>query len=370
MPYILGVDLGTGATTAAVSRLRGGGWGEVEIVGATGAADRGVPGLLGRVGDHVPLVLDDAPYPAAALAAELAAWVVDQVVAEEGEPAGQVAFVVPVSWGPYRRGLVHEALWRLGLDGVLLLAEPVAAAEAYAAGHPVDVGAALAVYSLGETACGCSVVRRTSPTAFEVLDSTELAEGAGAADLDDVLVDRVQRRLGREAVPEPLLGDLRRRCRTALAELATATEVPVDGRATLTRDDVDELVRPVLAATAGALARTVRAAGVAPDDLAGVLLTGEATRLPPARELVEAAIPARVLAQVEPILGAVHAARTRLARPDEVAPYRTPTAEHPAVPDEPGDPGDEVGPRPPRPPVVVTPLESPRSRAARRGAGR
>jgi molecular chaperone DnaK len=314
MPYILGVDLGTGATTAAVSRLRRGAWGDVEVVGATGGADRGVPGLLSRVGDDVPLVLDDEPYRAPALTAELAAWVVDQVVAEEGEPAEQVAFVVPASWGPYRRGLVHEALWRLGLDGVLLLAEPVAAAEAYAAGHPVDVGATVAVYSLGESAATCSVVRRISPSAFEVLDSTELAEGAGVADLGDL----------------------------------------VDG-ADLARADVEELIRPVLEFTVAALARTVRAAGVGLDAL---LLVGEAGRIPLARRLVEAAVPARVLTDVDPLAGAVHAARTRLARPDEVA--LPETEEQRLVP------GDEPLPRPPRPPVVVTPLESPRSRARRR----
>jgi molecular chaperone DnaK (HSP70) len=363
MPYVIGVDLGTGATTVGVSRLRHGAWGDVEVVGATGGAEHGVPGLLSRVGDDVPLVLDDEPYRAPALTAELAAWVVDQVVAEEGEPAGQVAFVVPASWGPYRRGLVHEALWRLGLDGVLLLAEPVAAAEGYAAGHPVDVGATLAVYSLGDAAVTCSVVRRISPSAFEVLDSAELAEGTGSADLDDLLVDRVRERLGERPVPE----SLRRRCRQARADLAAVGAVTIDG-VELTRDELDDLLRPVLEFTVAALARTVRAAGVGPDDLGCVLLVGEAAGIPLARRLVEAAVPARVVTEADPLAGAVHAARTRLVRPDEVA---LPAPGDPPAPRLAGArAGDEPGPRPPRPPVVVTPLESPHSRAGRRGPRR
>jgi len=64
------------------------------------------------------------PYRAANLAAELIDQVARRVEAAEGGPARQVAVAVPATWGPYRTGLLRDALARVGLDATLV---PVAA---------------------------------------------------------------------------------------------------------------------------------------------------------------------------------------------------------------------------------------------------
>jgi len=387
MPYVLGVAAGNGATLAALSPRRRDRWGEVELVllgtaatstpsalqltgdGAIagGAGDRPVSGFLRRIGDDVPMVLDGWRYAAPELGAELIGWVVDRVVADEGEGPEHVAVVVPACWGPYRRSLLEEALWRAGLDEVSLVPEPVAAAWAYAAVRPVEPGTTLGVYAHGATTGECAVVRRTGVAAFEVLAASELGEGLGGADLDDLVTDLVVERLGRDTGdPDP--GELLARCRFAKESLSTSAAVTIavptptgPAEVTLTATEFEERAQPVLDTAVGGLTWTVRAAGVAPVDLGAALLVGGTTRIPLLRRLLEAAVPARVVTELDPVLavvdGAVYAAQA--ARSGDPVPAASRDASVPA-PRE-----DVVAPRPARPPIVITPLDTPRRRAAR-----
>ncbi|OLE24526.1 MAG: hypothetical protein AUG44_18815 [Actinobacteria bacterium 13_1_20CM_3_71_11] len=354
MPYVLGVAAGNGATLAALSRRRRDRWGEVELVRlgtaatsapstlrltgdgaiAGGPGDRPVSGFLRRIGDDVPMVLDGWRFAAPELGAELIGWVVDRVVAEEGEAPEHVVVVVPAYWGPYRCGLLEEALWRAGLDEVSLVPEPVAAAWAYAAVRPVEPGTTLGVYAHGAT--------------------------SGES-------DRVIERLGRDT-GAPDAGELLARCRFAKESLSTAAAVTIPvptpagpAEVTLSATEFEELVQPVLDTAVGGLTWTVRAAGVAPGDLGAVLLVGGTTRIPLLRRLLEAAVPAPVVTEIDPVLavvdGAVYAAQA--ARSGEPVLAASRDASVPAARE------DVVVARPPRPPIVITPLDPPRRRAAR-----
>ena len=108
MPYVLGIDIGTGSTVVAVARLQRGGWGPPEVVTIPstlpldGDGPQVAHGFLRRVGDDVPMVLADRPYRAAALVAELVERIVERTAAAEGGPAEQVVVCVPGTWGPGR----------------------------------------------------------------------------------------------------------------------------------------------------------------------------------------------------------------------------------------------------------------------------
>jgi molecular chaperone DnaK (HSP70) len=344
MPYVLGVAIGNGYTVAGLSRRTREGWSPVEPATGTGSAcvpsvlhlepdgvavggpgTCEVSGFARRVGDDVPLVVDGWRYPAAELTAELAAWVVDQATTLAGEAPERLVLVVPGGWGPYRRDLVEDALWQVGLDEVTLLAEPLAVAQAYAAVEPVEPGTVLAVYSHGGTGGECTVVRRNG-AAFEVVTRAEIPDGLGGDDLDDVTP-------GGRAVKE---------------ELSYATEV--DG---VTRAEFEEAVRPLLEAAVAILARTVRAAGAEP---AAVLLTGGTARIPLVRRLVEAAVPAPVAGDVDPVRGALCVARALTSRTPLIPAQR-------AASDRPTE--DGLPTRPPRPPVTITPLDPPQRGRAR-----
>ena len=147
MPYALGIDIRAGSTEAAVARLYRDRWEPPEVVlaipsvlaltadgpvaGVPGHGPDRVRGFVDRIGDEVPLVVGGRPYRAANLAAELIDQVVRRVEAAEGGPARQLAVAIPETWGPYRTGLLSDALTQVGLDATLV---PVAAGEHGAAG--------------------------------------------------------------------------------------------------------------------------------------------------------------------------------------------------------------------------------------------
>lgn len=459
MPYVLGIDLGGWRTAAAVSRLvsgaTGGGWSEVEAVplgagsgsipsvlyvlpdgsihaGEAGAAlagkGRAVLGFGRRVGDDVPFIIDGEPYTGQALLAALALWVVDRVEEREGGRAEHIVVTHPGGWGPYRTELLHRALWRAGLDNVTLLPAPVVAAEEYAAGAPVGTGAVLAVQDFGggESA----VVRRSDVGTFELLGCSGSGVDSDADGypggieplLDDALLGYVgeQLRVGFDTLDptDPLvrdgIGRLREECAAARELLTTAAEasIAVDlpslvTQVPLTRAGFEELVRPLLFTATDALRRTVLAAGLAPGELAAVLLAGDAARTPLVATLVAAVLPVRVAAGPHPELriakGAALAARYTIDRPVNLPATRTgeiveygdaraaePVAgkdvdyvdDHRPRPDQRPRPGHRPRPNygvaamrrfgdydvdgvdpgdpPPRPPVTITPLNLPK----------
>jgi molecular chaperone DnaK (HSP70) len=402
MPYVLGIDIRTGSTVAAVARLHHGTWSPPEVValgtrsvtipstlrltaegavaGVDGTGPDVVRGFLDRIGDDVPLVVAGRPYRAAALTAELVDQVAGRVEADEGGPAERVVVSIPGTWGPHRTGLLREALSRVGLDRVTLLAAPIAAAEGYASREALDVGDTVAVYNLGGTRCECALVRRTGAAEFELVACAQTGTPIGGADFDDALFESVRARLADPADPQArlTLAALRQHCATAREELTGADSATVrallpGGQRTVTisRDEFEELVEPLVSTTVTTL-RAVLGSGPAP---VAVLLVGGAARTPLVRRQVRSAVSGPVKVGTEPgyhvALGAACAAQRLVARPDSMVAYRP--EDPPGAPsgdlEDVREPGTEPDYPPPRPPVVITALGTPRRRSARRVAG-
>lgn len=419
MPYVLGIDMGGTSTTAAVARLSAAGWDAPELVGlgtrshaipsvlhlaADGVLTVGEPvqhdptrvarGFVGRIGDDVPLIVAGEPFTPPALTAALAMYVVERVLTREGEPAEQVVISHPACWGPYRRGLLRQALSEFGLRRITLLPEPVVAAEGHAAAGWSGNG--VAVYSLGGNDFEAALVRRDGGPGFRVLRRTELGYQFGGVDVDDALIGHVQTQLGEQfrqlrrsgaGQARLVLYGLRRECIRAKERLSTVTDTEVlvplpQGQVAVpvSRAELAELVRPALEVTVDALARIVRAEGTPRDWLDGVLLVGGAVRMPLVAELVAAELPYPITVEPE--------ARTLAATGAAVAAGKiaTPPAERsPMWTDEPSSletSGEQPlggwgareagsGP-PPRPPVRVAPLRLSGTRRRRFGllAGR
>ncbi len=176
MSYLLGIDVGTTRTAAAISRP-GGRPGESEIVNL-GDRSAAVPSVLylgddgsvlvgdaaerralsepdhvarefkRRIGDPTPLVVGGRAWAPEDLSALLVRWVVDRVAQREGGPAARVAVTHPASWGAHKKDRLGSALAAQGLP-VSFLAEPQAAALHYAAGERLEPGSTIAVYDLG-----------------------------------------------------------------------------------------------------------------------------------------------------------------------------------------------------------------------------
>ncbi|GAB2989030.1 Hsp70 family protein [Saccharothrix stipae] len=407
LPYVLGVDVGTTRTAAAVCRLGGAGRGEPEPVGlggpgggvasvlqltADGAFAVGEPGdprwtatgFARRVGDPVPVVLGPAadagsaePCPAEELTALMVMWVVDQVSAREGERPAHVVLAHPAGWGSHAKGLMHRALRSVGVEASLV-PEPVAAAENHA--FTRSSARSLGVFSLGSHGFGASAVGR----GFELLATAEGVDQAAGVDFDDAVFSHVRSSLGRELAEldadDPrtrgLFGRLRRDCEAAKRVLSgvVETSVPVhlpSGRVDvpLTRARFEDLIRADVEQAVSVFDRVVLGAG----GVEMTVLVGGSARIP----LVAASVPGRVVLDAAPetsvVKGAALAARRLVVGPDaEPEPIETsvmvrdddPLLRFPVggldVPDA------EFTAPPPRPPVDITPLDLPERRTVKR----
>ncbi|HEX7304157.1 Hsp70 family protein [Lentzea sp.] len=372
MPYVLGVDVGTTRTTAAVCRLDGGADAEIALVvasslqlteaGTFSVGERGVPGWTAtgfarRVGDAVPFSLGPETCPAEELTALLVLWVVGEVVAREGEQPRHIAVTHPAGWGPYRRGLLFTALRAVGVHDVTLVPEPFAAAENHAVRARVLPGATLAVFSLGSHAFSASVVKRTQNRTFDLLNHVEGVDHHTGADFDDLLADLVRGRLGKDALVSAV------ECEAA--KRAFGPSVVVSG-VEVGRDEFVEEIRP---SVDHLVSTFVRALGPAQPD--AVLLVGGACRMTAVGDALSASVDCRVLGEAAPehsvAKGAAVAARLVVVGPDsEPEPLETSVLVHTReaslrfpVGEIAGPDDDDFSAPPPRPPVDVPPLELP-----------
>ncbi|MEV6816661.1 Hsp70 family protein [Micromonospora sp. NPDC051296] len=400
MPYVLGIHIGNTSAVAAVARWQDGGWGRPETValrpteaslpstmvlspdgtftlGEVGDASRTARGILGRVGDDVPLLLDGNPYPPPTLIALLAAHVIEWVGEQEGEVAEAIVLSHPAGWGRHRRDLLQQALWERRLGEAALLPRTVTVAESHAArGFP---GGLAAVYALGGDTFEAALVRRNSRGRYETVGVPQGLSCLGGTTFDEALAGHVRTVLARELAAagpgaEATLRGLPAECERAKRDLTVGSQTDVQlslptgpVRVPVTRLQFEELIRPAVRATVELLLRAVHAAGLAPARLDGVLLTGASTRIPLVAELLAAAgLPVETAPDPQTTAAtgaAVAAAQILTPAPLPAGPpapaggvARTPGGMT-GRPAENQPPHDEP---PPRPPIRFTPLDLPK----------
>jgi molecular chaperone DnaK len=358
MGYRLGVDLGTTYTAAAI--LQGG---EAQIV-PLGDHEAFVPSvvvlqrdadlLVGepaerrsvmspgstarefkrRLGDSTPVILDGVPYSAHALMATVLRWVLDQVSAREGGPPTSIAVTYPANWGEYRREVLVEAIRQVGVDDPVFVTEPEAAAVRYASLEQLRPGQVIGVYDFGGGTFDAAILRRGAET-FELLGRPAGVEQLGGVDIDEAVFAHVRRTVGEAAFdidPDDeavaaALHQLRRDCVLAKEALSydTETSIPVNLPGThtvvrLTRGELEDMIRPLLAETIAAFRRALASSGCSAQELSGVLLAGGSSRIPLVAQLLSADLGRPVAVNAHPkhivALGAaMRAAGSELALP-------------------------------------------------------
>ncbi|HEY3895196.1 MAG TPA: Hsp70 family protein, partial [Pseudonocardiaceae bacterium] len=207
--------------------------GEAAEARAEGDPDRVVRGFVGRVGDEVPMVVGGVPYSAAGVLALVVRWVVDRVAVGAGGPAAGVVVTYPVGWGAYKVGVVAQALAGVGLPGVRLCSEPVAAAVRHGAREKLSAGV-VAVYDLGGASCDAAVIQKDRSGNFSVIGQPARLGHVGGVDFDDAVFGRVVNAVpewgGLDAEDPGVLAAgvvLRRECRGAKEALSADTEVRI-----------------------------------------------------------------------------------------------------------------------------------------------
>ncbi len=379
MRYALGVDVGTSFTAAAVWRSDDHQQNKAEVVtlgsrmpsvpsvlflGADGSVvvgeaaerraltdpDRVIREFKRRIGDDTPLLVGGQPYAAHDLAAMMVRWVVDRVTEREGAAPDRIAITHPAGWGPYKKELLSGALGAVGLDALIFLAEPEAAAVSYAAQERVEAGTTIAVYDLGGGTFDAAVVHKTGAGSFALLGSADGLEQLGGADFDEAVFTHVQAdttQWDALDVEDPSvlsgLARLRRECIEAKEALSSDTEVSipvllpgVSAHVRLVRSEFEEMIRPALEDTVDSLSRAIRSADLSSGDLGAVLLVGGSSRMPLVAQLVSAALGCPVVVDADPKATIALGAALSIAPQAQPAPTTTVAVATPPV-----DPGSE-----------------------------
>jgi YVTN family beta-propeller protein len=325
--YSLAIDLGTSFIAAAVADDRGRemfGLGDGSLVApaavyvrddgrlvtgeaaarrAVSSPDRVAREVKRHLGNPTPIMLGGAPYGVSDLLAAQLQGVLGRVAEQQGAKPEVVALTHPANWGPFRRELFEGVARSAGISEPLYTTEPEAAAAHYASTRPLGEGEILAVYDLGGGTFDATVLRRTAH-GFEILGTPEGIERLGGADFDDSIFAHVNYLAG-GALTELDLSDsstsvavarLRQDCTLAKEALSVETEasIPVflpnrHFDVTLTRGELEGMIRAQIESTIGTLDRVLRAAQVHPSTLAAVLLVGGSSRIPLIAQMVSEA---------------------------------------------------------------------------------
>jgi molecular chaperone HscA len=228
-----------------------------------------------------------------------------------GAPLEGAVITVPAYFDDGQRQATRDAGRLAGLEVLRLLNEPTAAALAY--GLDKQAEGTFAVFDLGGGTFDISILKLEGGV-FEV-KATGGDSALGGDDFDRAIAAHILAEMEGpgaaegDAVIESVLArrvlDGARGAKEALTTVDDVTLVVERGdgmqwRGTLSREQVDELVAPVLERCAGPVRRALKDAGVAREQLDGVILVGGATRMPLVRQFVEQLFGRPPLADIDP----------------------------------------------------------------------
>lgn len=190
---------------------------------------------------------------------------------------------VPAYFDDAQRQATKDAAKLAGLNVLRLINEPTAAAIAYGLDNASE--GVYAVYDLGGGTFDISILRLTAGV-FEVL-ATGGDSALGGDDYDRALADWMLDEAGLTAdSPEDraLIQAEARHCKEALsAEQIVTAEVDLSAGAldlSLNREQFEAATGALTARTLQAVRKTLRDAGLAKDEIQGVVMVGGSTRMP------------------------------------------------------------------------------------------
>ena len=325
MATVVGIDLGT--TNSLVAALDGGQpWvipdeaGELLLPSVVGtnaqgqllvgqtalrqfaaAPERTVRSIKRQMGSDGQVRLGEKPYSPEEISALILRSLKQRAEAALEDTVQQAVITVPAYFTDAQRQATKAAGEIAGLEVLQILNEPTAAALVFDSRS--DETQRLLVYDLGGGTFDVSIVEITGPVT-EVLASHG-NNRLGGDDFDRLLQrllgERVEQEHGqplpRDAALEARLLQAAERAKIELSErsrvavrepyLFSQGDTPVHLDTELRRDELEDLVRPLLRDTLEAIDRALADAGLKPADLDRVILVGGSTRMPLVQELVE-----------------------------------------------------------------------------------
>jgi molecular chaperone HscA len=287
-------------TIASVKRMMGRGVEDVKTLGDT------LPYEFTRAESDMPRIRTVAgELSPVEISAEILRALKQRAEATLGGELDGAVITVPAYFDDAQRQATKDAARLAGLKVLRLLNEPTAAAVAY--GLDKNPEGVYAIYDLGGGTFDISILRLNKGV-FEVM-ATAGDSALGGDDMDHALASWIMAQAGIGAgaghkLLRRLLGDARL-AKEALTEqdvVALEAALP-DGtrwQGELSREQLNELVDPLINKTLAPCRRALRDAGLGVEDVDGVVLVGGSTRVPRVRDKVAAFFKCEALADIDP----------------------------------------------------------------------
>ncbi len=238
------------------------------------------------------------------VSAEILRTLRDRAEASLGGDLVGAVITVPAYFDDAQRQATKDAARLAGLNVLRLLNEPTAAAIAY--GLDRAAHGTFAIYDLGGGTFDISVLK-LSQGMFEVL-ATAGDAALGGDDFDHRIADWLRQQL---ALAAPSAGETRMmlaRARSAKEALSSAPITKIaftldDGRSfsfDLSREQFELLTGDLVSRSMAPVRRALRDAGVAADEVDGVVMVGGSTRMPQVRAAVRKLFGQEPLTDLDP----------------------------------------------------------------------
>ena len=253
------------------------------------ASENGLPLLTTRQGVRSPI--------------EISAEILKKLTALGEQRLGGnlvgAVITVPAYFDDAQRQSTKDAAKLSGLNVLRLLNEPTAAAIAYG----LDSGqeGVIAVYDLGGGTFDISILR-LSRGVFEVL-ATGGDTALGGDDFDLVLADWIIEQSAVKPENDSQYRELIELANHIKVELTHVTEAKIQYRnwlGSITRDQFNELIQPLVKRSLLACRRALKDAGVETEDVREVVMVGGSTRVPYVREQVGEFFQKQPLTSIDP----------------------------------------------------------------------
>ncbi|WP_454720707.1 MULTISPECIES: Fe-S protein assembly chaperone HscA [Cupriavidus] len=207
-----------------------------------------------------------------------------------GDELVGAVITVPAYFDDAQRQATKDAAQLAGLEVLRLLNEPTAAAVAYGLDNAAE--GIYAVYDLGGGTFDISILKLTKGV-FEVM-ATGGDSALGGDDFDQRVMCWIVEQAGLQPLSAEDMRLLQVRARAAKEALSAADATVIDAvlnsgeivHLTLTAAAFVEMTAPLVQKTLAPVRKALRDAGVAADEIKGVVLVGGATRMPSVRKAV------------------------------------------------------------------------------------
>ena len=253
------------------------------------ASENGLPLLTTRQGVRSPI--------------EISAEILKKLTALGEQRLGGnlvgAVITVPAYFDDAQRQSTKDAAKLAGLNVLRLLNEPTAAAIAY--GLDSEQEGVIAVYDLGGGTFDISILR-LSRGVFEVL-ATGGDTALGGDDFDLVLADWIIEQSSVKPENDSQYRELIELANRLKQELSNSMEVQIhygNWLGSITREQFNELIQPLVKRSLLACRRALKDAGVEAEDVREVVMVGGSTRVPYVREQVGEFFQKKPLTSIDP----------------------------------------------------------------------